>query len=684
MQIRRSIQKKFMSVLLIIVICSMLISAVVTEISMSVMKKTSEDSLVSSTLNSATEYAKGKVSTVDSQIKEYITQIEEAAYFAEYTYAHPEHFSPVYVNEIHSYIGQPGIENRTTFHYGTFESGEEENPEILEELKTISAFEPYFETLRSEYPNITSLYVATESHINIGYDETVSLKFDFHGYNPETLEKDWYVNPMTSGETFMSNAYDDTFGRGLMMTVSAPYKVNGKIHGVIGADISIEYLSDYILNTETSIEGGYHMLLNGDGNICCFAGMNAGDSALSKLGSNGQLIMDRIMNGESGFELTDIDGKKMYVVFDNSSELGLKLLVFLPVESIMEPTNELSAFISQTNVVMILLSCAVLAVAIFIGIALSKKTTKPIVDLADKIGAIHGDSIDYVSEVHTGDEVELLSVKFEGVVIHLKEYIERLMIVTAEKERVSAELDVAKHIQASMLPCIFPPFPERREIEIYATMSPAKEVGGDFYDFFFVDNTHLAIVMADVSGKGVPAALFMVIGKTLIKDHTTSGIDLGEVFEIVNNMLCESNSEEMFITAFAGVLDLTNGEFCYVNAGHETPFICKKDGTFESLEVKPGFVLAGLEDMKYQSYKTTFEPGTKIFQYTDGVPEATNANEELFGMQRLADVLTSASDKSPEEILPIVRAKVDEFVGDAPQFDDLSMLCLEFKEYTVQ
>ena len=230
-----------------------------------------------------------------------------------------------------------------------------------------------------------------------------------------------------------------------------------------------------------------------------------------------------------------------------------------------------------------------------------------------------------------------------------------------------------------MLPCIFPAFPERKEIDIYATMEPAKEVGGDFYDFFMVDDTHLAIVMADVSGKGVPAALFMVIGKTLIKDHTTPGSDLGKVFTEVNRLLCESNSEDLFITAFEGVLDLVTGEFVYVNAGHEMPFICKAGGNFEPYKIRAAFVLAGMEGMKYRAGSMMLEPGDKIFQYTDGVTEATNINNELYGMERLGVILNKTKCGTPHEILPEIKRDIDEFVGDAPQFDDITMLCLEYK-----
>ena len=215
-------------------------------------------------------------------------------------------------------------------------------------------------------------------------------------------------------------------------------------------------------------------------------------------------------------------------------------------------------------------------------------------------------------------------------------------------------------------------------------MDPAKEVGGDFYDFFMVDERHVAIVMADVSGKGVPAALFMVIGKTLIKDHTTPGCDLGEVFTKVNNLLCEANSEGLFITAFEGVLDMVTGEFNFVNAGHEMPCICRSGEDYEFHKIRAGFVLAGMEGMRYRAGSLTLNPGDKLFQYTDGVTEATNIHDELYGMDRLRDILNTCKDKTPTEILPIVKADIDAFVGEAPQFDDITMLCLEYKERMAQ
>lgn len=259
--------------------------------------------------------------------------------------------------------------------------------------------------------------------------------------------------------------------------------------------------------------------------------------------------------------------------------------------------------------------------------------------------------------------------------------LERQIRDSQERQRISTELDVATRIQADMLPCIFPAFPERPEFDVFASMNPAKEVGGDFYDFFMVDETHLAIVIADVSGKGVPAALFMVIGKTLINDHTKPDTDLGQVFTEVNDLLCKSNNEGLFITAFEGVLNLVTGEFRFVNAGHEMPFLARSGHAYEPYKLRAGFVLAGMEGMEYRSGSIQLSPGDKIFQYTDGVTEATNASHELYGMKRLSEILARNTDKPPAELLPLIKADIDAFVGEAPQFDDITMLCVEYLDH---
>lgn len=287
---------------------------------------------------------------------------------------------------------------------------------------------------------------------------------------------------------------------------------------------------------------------------------------------------------------------------------------------------------------------------------------------------------DFRVEVDTGDELEDLADSFQYMVAELNEYIRDLSRVTAEKERIGAELDVARHIQASMLPCIFPAFPERHEFDIFASMNPAKEVGGDFYDFFLVDDDHLAVVMADVSGKGVPAALFMMISKTLLKSAAQSGLSPKAVLEKVNDQLCENNDAEMFVTVWLGILEISTGKMKCANAGHEYPAIMRKGGDFELFKDKHGFVLAGMEGARYREYELELHAGDRLVVYTDGVPEATNGANTLYGTDRMISALNGARDGSCRQMLEALHRDVDSFVDGADQFDDITMLCIEMKE----
>ena len=286
-----------------------------------------------------------------------------------------------------------------------------------------------------------------------------------------------------------------------------------------------------------------------------------------------------------------------------------------------------------------------------------------------------------LKKINSNDELKNLSETIYEMEHTIINYIEEVKTITSEKERIGAELNVATQIQANMLPSIFPPFPDREEFDIYATMTPAKEVGGDFYDFFMIDNDHVGIVMADVSGKGVPAALFMVIAKTLLKNRAQMSagqfLSPAEMLQVVNNQLCENNKAEMFVTVWLGILNITTGVITAANAGHEFPAI-KHNGKYELLKDKHGFVLAGMENLKYKDYEIRLEKGDALFVYTDGVPEATNSQNELFGTDRMMDTLNENPNGDCRDILHNVKKSVDDFVGGAPQFDDITMLCLEF------
>ena len=248
-----------------------------------------------------------------------------------------------------------------------------------------------------------------------------------------------------------------------------------------------------------------------------------------------------------------------------------------------------------------------------------------------------------------------------------------------EQERIVKELSTARQIQKSVLPHIFPPFPDRAEIDLFATMDPAKDVGGDFYDFYFIDEDHLCLVIADVSGKGIPAALFMMLSKRILEDLARQEPTPSTILEKTNDLLCDNNQAEMFVTVWLGILEISTGKLTAANAGHEFPAICEKGGSFELYKDTHGFVVGGMEGVHYKGYDLQLNPGDKLFVYTDGVPEATDGSGEMFGTDRMITALRSCTDNTPEEILQGVKSAVDSFVGDAEQFDDLTMMCLEYK-----
>ena len=254
-----------------------------------------------------------------------------------------------------------------------------------------------------------------------------------------------------------------------------------------------------------------------------------------------------------------------------------------------------------------------------------------------------------------------------------------LLETRAKVEATEADLRIATRIQADMLPNIFPAFPERPEFEVYAAMDPAKEVGGDFYDFFLVDDDHLCMVMADVSGKGIPAALFMMAAKIILANNAMLGKSPAQILTDTNTAICSNNREEMFVTVWLGILELSTGKLTAANAGHEYPAMRKGNGQFELFKDKHGFVLGGMDGVRYREYELQMEPGSKLFLYTDGVPEATNAKQEMFGTERMLEALNKDAAAVPEEILHQVRSAVDGFVQTAEQFDDLTMLCLEYR-----
>ena len=313
------------------------------------------------------------------------------------------------------------------------------------------------------------------------------------------------------------------------------------------------------------------------------------------------------------------------------------------------------------------------ALFILIFYLVRKLVVRNIHKINESLSAITDGNLDTVVDVRSHLEFDSLSNDINATVDTLKRYIKEA------EERIDAELAFAKAIQHSALPTVHPLYDNRKEFDIFASMHTAKEVGGDFYDFYFIDEDHLAFLIADVSGKGIPAAMFMMRSKTIIKSYAESGMSVEEVFTLANEKLCEGNDAGMFVTAWMGILNIRTGKVLFANAGHNHPLVKHSDGTFEYLKSRAGFVLAGMEGVRYRKNELVLEPGDAIYLYTDGVTEATDLNEELYGEDRLHSILEKYKDETMEVICSEIKKDVDLFAGEAPQFDDITMLALKFK-----
>ena len=340
-------------------------------------------------------------------------------------------------------------------------------------------------------------------------------------------------------------------------------------------------------------------------------------------------------------------------------------------------------FLRQSLLFVVLL----LAAAILCGVIVLRRTvTRPLKKLAAAATGFAREADERVTredvirlDLKADDEVGDLYREIRSMEERIVDNMEHLALVTAEKERVGTELRTAAQIQASVLPDVFPAFPDREDFDLYACMTPAREVGGDFYDFFLIDETHLAVLIADVSDKGVPAALFMMSSKILLSVRARQGGTPAAILSDVNARLCDSNKSRMFVTVWLGILDLDTGVMTCANAGHEYPFIRGKDGAFSMLRDRHGMVLGAIEQARYQDYEICLEPGDAVFVYTDGVPEANDEDGRFYGLERMEKALERAAGRDPEGILRMVREDVNAFTGDAGQFDDLTMLCVEYK-----
>jgi len=558
------------------------------------------------------------------------------------------------------------------------------------EAAAVSGAADKFDTVM-EYDETIKLYYGGESGYNYQYSDEIVLDDEY-----DARTRGWYQAASRHNDsTIWLETYIGYNGKATITAARAVLDSEGNVVGVMGADIWFDDLIEQIVADGLG-ETGENFMLGNSYNFIAIEGMEEEGYDTSPEAHFGDIktLREHIADGDEGAFFNELDGTEVYMVTKQIPETGWFFCAAVDKDEIYQPMDTVetdvrdavddAAAVMTTKFKKIILNMAVsflfiTILALITAFRVSNDVVAPIKDLTRQVVAIGNGDFGTKVDVVADDEIGDLATSFNKMQFSLQAYTENLQYITAEKERIGSELNIATQIQADMLPRIFPPFPDKREVDIYATMDPAKEVGGDFYDFFLIDDTHLAFVIADVSGKGVPAALFMVISKTLLKNRAMQGGSPAEILSYVNNQLCEGNEAELFVTAWIGILDLETGVVKAANAGHEFPAIRDGNGHFELLKDKHGFVLAGMENMKYTDYEFTLEEGGGFYVYTDGVPEATNASNELFGTDRMLEALNRHPGEPPTKFLADVTADVQEFVGSAPQFDDITMVGLVWK-----
>ncbi len=553
--------------------------------------------------------------------------------------------------------------------------------------------------------NVDSCYCALPDGVMLLIDNHSGTKFDKDGNIIPIPIRDrlWYKGAEESKKLFYTDVTTDLFTGEISIMCSLPVYNGEELVAVIGADLFLNAVSDAVNSTMKN--GSFVCIINQNGHVL-FSPETEGLFKVSKdtepidLRNVDNEDLARFVN-ETLTENTDvqtvvIEEKTYYLVGAPISNIGWGVISVVPKTLADQPaaamlnslddiqtksTNSFYEGMGRTRLTIFLLIGIVVILSFITTFILTKRIVKPLELITKRILSLGGDDLQFKmeDEYRTKDEIEALAQSFADLSAKTIEYISQIERVTAEKERIGTELALATRIQADMLPSIYPAFPERAEFDIFASMNPAKEVGGDFYDFFLVDDDHLCLFIADVSGKGVPAALFMMASMIILANNSQMGKSPSQILQDTNAAICSNNREEMFVTVWLGILEISTGKLTAANAGHEYPIIKNANGKYEYLRDKHGFVIGGFSGAKYVEYEVQLEPGSILFLYTDGVPEATNSNKELFGSERILEALNNKSASSPKEVLDGVSKAVDDFVQDAEQFDDLTMLCLEYR-----
>ena len=673
---RIPIQKRIRRLIMLVSSASMILIALVAVIFMFGIKRRSETYIISNLEDTVMNSLDDIAILTELELNEYADQVLESKVYIEELFENSNLYLPRKL-DIHEHV----TENNYCFrkYYANEMYKKDELNSDIDLLSNVTSFwTPLFD-VDDDNDNIASIYLGTESGFFLSYDkvhidDTINDEGeDYFNY----FTRAWYLKAKREDRLVFTDIDLDWFGRGLTLTCATPFYRDGQFAGVVALDILVDDIQKNMISIDAG-PGSYSFAIDKHGNIIASPDLDASKTQFDNIrysSNEVNAISEKMLSGQAGIE--QINGS--YYVYAPIANVEWVICVKIPKTIIEIPAKRIDKNIINMIIAFVMLALIVLSIVYFISKSFAEVITKPIEKLKDDVEVISKGNLDYKAETIGNDEISDLANSFNEMTSSLKTYIEDVTNLTAEKERTGVELNIATKIQVGMLPSNFDAYSDDKRFDIYATMNPAKEVGGDFYDFFKVDSRHIAVVVADVSGKGIPAALFMAIGKTLIKDHSNIQSSLPAVFYETNNILCELNRENLFITVFEGIIDLETGIMTYVNAGHELPFIYRIGKDWQAQQIKHGFVLGGMENIKYTLGEFKLEPGDKFFEYTDGVTEATNLNNELYGMDRLKAALDKNVDKKMSDLLPAIKADIDSFVGDAPQFDDITMLGFEYK-----
>ena len=551
---------------------------------------------------------------------------------------------------------------------------------------------------------IAAVYIGFADGTHLAVDSNTLNKYDENG-EPipfPVRERPWYTGAMQAGKIYFTGIEQDAFSGLPYITCSVPVTVRGRVIGVAGVDIVLENMRDFI--TASDRESSFAFIINDAGQVIMAPENNnlfdvtiaaeAQDLRNANHKTLGLLVAEALKQ-QTDLNTLTIDGKRYYAAGTPMPTVGWAVITIVNKAATEQPEHDMiNAFNRINNAatekyregnahsmrIGIFAGIVLLLTSIVVSLFSAEKITKPLEAITETIidSGKTGELFEMKDTYRTGDEIEVLAESFADLSQKTKQYIEDITAITKEKERVSTELNMANQIQTSMLPHIFPAFPNRSEFDIYASMDPAREVGGDFYDYYLIDDDHLAITVADVSGKGVPGALFMMVSKAILKNNAMVGKPVGEILSQTNEMICANNKQEMFVTVWMGILEISTGKITAANAGHEYP-VLTSNGVYELIKDQHSFVVGGMSGAKYKEYELQMRPGDRLFLYTDGLPEAMDAEGKMFGTDRMLTVLNSDPDAEPHQVLDNIRTAVDGFVSEAEQFDDLTMLCIEYK-----